>query len=182
MIDLNAPLRLSVSTSAVEFAEVQNFRQAWIQICLGSAFCMLFFAFCYQFIEQKTFGEHLFSFSSLALIGIVLAGLTLFVYQSRLEVRIDPKSIRYRLFPLQLAFRRIAWEEVDEAYIREYDALSEYGGWGARYGNRGNACTVSGRYGLQMELSDGRKILVGTHRPIELEKIILQLLYHYEMK
>lgn len=178
MLDLNTSIKLSNNASDIQFSEVQKFRQIWIQILVGLGFCLLFFALGYQLIRQ----EPIFSFSSLALIGIVLSGFTAFVYKSHLDTKIDRIGIQYRFFPFQLAHRQITWEQVDEVCIREYDALIEYGGWGARYSNRGNACIVSGKYGLQMELSDGRKILISTQRPIELETIILQLLYNYEVK
>lgn len=178
MLDLNTSVKLSHNTPDIQFSEVQKFRQIWIQIMLGLGFSLLLFAFAYQLIKQ----EPIFSFSSLALVGIVFSGFTMVVYKSQLDTKIDKRGIQYRFFPFQLTYRQISWEQVDEAYIRQYDALIEYGGWGARYSNRGNAYIISGKYGLQMEISDGRRILLSTQRPIELEKVILQVLYNYEVK
>lgn len=178
MLDLNTSIKLSNTTSDIQFSEVQKFRQIWIQMLLGLGFGLLLSAFVYQLIMQ----EQLFSFSSLTLVGVVLSGFTILVYRSHLDTKIDRRGIQYRFFPFQLTHRQISWEQVDEVYIREFDALIEYGGWGARYSNRGNAYIVSGKYGLQMEVADGRRVLISTQRPIELEKLILQLLYSYEVK
>lgn len=178
MLDLDTSTKLSNSTSDIQFSEVQKFRQIWIQMLLGLGFGLLLFAFAYQLIKQ----EQLFSFSSLTLVGMVLSGFTALVYKSHLDTKIDRKGIQYRFFPFQLIHRHISWEQVEEVCIRKYDALIEYGGWGARYSNRGNAYIVSGKYGLQMEIADGRRVLISTQRPIELEKVILQLLYNYEVK
>jgi hypothetical protein len=40
-----------------------------------------------------------------------------------------------------------------------------YGGWGIKRGIGGLAYNVSGNQGLQLVLTDGRKILIGTQKP-----------------
>ena len=54
--------------------------------------------------------------------------------------------------------------------IRSYEAITysplrEYGGWGIRYGWNGKAYNVSGNQGIQLELSEGRRVLIGTQNP-----------------
>lgn len=179
MTDLNTPLKLSGNnTSDVQFSEVQKFGQSWIRVLFGVVFGLLLFTCVYQLIYQA----YIFSFAALALMGLLLTLLLLFIRKAHLHTKINNAGVSYRFFPFQLTYRHIAWEQIEEIYVREFDALIEYGGWGARYSSRGNAYIISGRYGLQMELVDERNILISTHRPIELERIILQLAYNYEVK
>lgn len=51
-----------------------------------------------------------------------------------------------------------------------------------KYGQQGKGYTIFGRFGIQLVLSDERRILIGTQRPIELEQLILKMLYDYEVK
>ena len=57
-------------------------------------------------------------------------------------------------------------------HAREYRALREYGGWGIRYGAAGKAYNVSGNRGVQLEYSDGQRLLIGSQRPEELCRAI----------
>ena len=60
---------------------------------------------------------------------------------------------------------------IAKAYVRTYSPLGEYGGWGLRYSLSGNgmAYNVSGNKGLQLELSNGKKVLFSTNKLEELE-------------
>lgn len=62
------------------------------------------------------------------------------------------------------------------AYVREYNPLMEYGGWGFRSSMKGNgnAWNVSGNKGLQIEMIDGKKFMIGTQKPEELSAVLSQ--------
>jgi hypothetical protein len=64
-----------------------------------------------------------------------------------------------------------------KAYIRKYNPIKDYGGWGIRWGSfrKGNAYNMSGNMGLQLVFKDGKKLLFGTQRSSELDQIIEQL-------
>lgn len=182
MVNLNVSSKATFnSSSKAYFEEVQKVRQTWVWILLSMAFAGLVLMGVHQIIFKQAFGENLLTLSSLAFVGFLLALVTVLIYQADLVTKIDHYGISFRFFPLQFRFRTIPWSEIEEVYIREYDALSEYGGWGVKFSSYGKAYTVKGRYGLQLELSDDRSILLGTQRPIELERLILHLLYDYEV-
>ncbi len=46
---------------------------------------------------------------------------------------------------------------------------------GIRYGPKGTAYNVSGKIGLQLELKNGKKILIGTRKPEEIENLLHHL-------
>lgn len=93
----------------------------------------------------------------------------------RLETRLDAAGAHYRLFPLQWAWRLQPWPGVAQAYVRAYDPLGEYGGWGLKGSRRNRALNISGDQGLQLELRDGTRLLLGTQRPAEITQALSQL-------
>ena len=45
--------------------------------------------------------------------------------------------------------------------------IRDYGGWGIRYGPGGKACNISGKHGVQIELLNGERLLIGSRRSEE---------------
>lgn len=76
------------------------------------------------------------------------------------EIRADGIVVYCK--PLRFLTRQIEWNAIDHSYARTYSPLVEYGGWGIRSGKSGTAYTLRGKQGIQLELKDGRKILIGT--------------------
>ena len=180
MVNIDISSEAIPNRSLADFVEIQKVRRAWMWVLLAVAFAGLGMIASRKILLVET-TDQLLTLSSVGFIAVLLVMVAVFIYKSQLVTIITSQGISFRFFPLHLRNRFIAWEEVVEVYIREYDALSEYGGWGIKFGSQGNAYTIKGRYGLQMELTDGRKILIGTQRPIELERLILNLLYDYEV-
>ena len=59
--------------------------------------------------------------------------------------------------------------------VRQYKPLSEYGGWGLRYGSSGKAYNVSGNIGIQLHFKDGSTLLIGTNKKEEVEVVLKQI-------
>ncbi|WP_247235674.1 hypothetical protein [Telluribacter sp. SYSU D00476] len=94
----------------------------------------------------------------------------------KLETQMNTEGISYRFAPLSKT-HTIEWDEVEKAYVREFKPLREYGGWGIRYSfSRGKAYFMKGNKGIQLELKNGKKVLLGTQNPAEAG----QLLQHLE--
>ncbi|HOK66664.1 MAG TPA: hypothetical protein PK054_09305 [Anaerohalosphaeraceae bacterium] len=79
--------------------------------------------------------------------------------------RVRKEGIEVVCLPLTLLRKRIAWEEIERLYARTYSPISEYGGWGIRYGQAGTAYNIRGNQGIQLELKNGKRILIGTQQP-----------------
>ncbi len=78
---------------------------------------------------------------------------------------------RIRLFPEELVLQygkrtryRIRTRHILRAYVRQYDPLREFGGWGIRGKAENRAFTFRGKEGVQLELRSGKKVLVGSHQ------------------
>lgn len=112
------------------------------------------------------------------LIPIVFSVLILvFFFLINLETRISEEGIAVRFFPFHLSFISIHWKDVVSAELRTYSPLGEYGGWGIRYGfsGAGKAYNVSGNKGIQLLLKDGSKLLIGTNKAEEVERVLKRL-------
>lgn len=158
------------------FTERQRFNQWWLWLGLAAINGFFLYGLFTQTMRDMPFGDHPTSNSGLILIAAGLLLLTLLLLGTRLDTEIRQDGIYVRFFPFQLAFRKIAWELIQEAQIRQYKPLSEYGGWGIRFESvgdgRGKAFMVSGNMGLQLVLTDGVRILIGTHQPKELQAAV----------
>ena len=137
------------------FEEEQRFRQWWLWAILGGSCILTLWA------------------GSLAHSRIpVLVNLPLLwlFYALRLETRVDAAEIRLRFFPLTR--RTIPLAEIQSCEARTYRPIGEYGGWGIRCGFSGMAYNVSGDRGVQLVLTGGKRILVGSQRADELATMI----------
>ncbi|WP_456376325.1 hypothetical protein [Lutibacter sp.] len=111
-----------------------------------------------------------------ALSGVILVLLVILLFANlKLKTRIDENGISYKFYPFHKSYKIISWNTISNSYIRNYDAISEYGGWGIKFSFRkkkGKSFTTKGNIGLQIELKNGSKILIGTQKKEELQRVL----------
>lgn len=155
------------------FREVQRFRQVWIWAVVIAIAGLMWYAAVTQLLLRRPFGDNPMPDGLLvvfwAIFGLGLPALFLFGGLVT-EVRDDGIYIRYA--PFHRRFRRIAFDELKGYDVRTYRPIVEYGGWGIRLGWKGKAYNVSGNHGVQLELADGTRLLVGSQRAQELGRAI----------
>jgi len=95
----------------------------------------------------------------------------LFVF-GRLITEVREDGIYIRFVPFHRRSRKIPFKDLKEYQVRTYRPILDYGGWGIRCGLKGKAYTVSGNRGVQLELTSGERLLVGSQRPEELWQAI----------
>jgi hypothetical protein len=162
----------------ITFNESQKFRQWWIYAILLTVIGIFGYGIFKQFILNEPWGSKPTS-TAILLSVLIFQVLLLVLFQLfRLDTEINDQGVSYRFFPLQSKYKTIPWIAVQKAYIRKYSPIGEYGGWGLRYGGkeRGRAYNISGNIGLQLELKDGSKILIGTQKSEELEALLKKML------
>lgn len=151
------------------YREVQHFRQAWLWLILLAVAAVCIYALVQQLILGRPFGNNPASDIELIVIAIVIGlGFPTGFYLTNLAVEVHSDGIYLRFFPLHLAFRRIAPEEVKSYQVKTYSPIREYGGWGIRDGSKGKAYNISGNRGVELEISSGKRLLIGSQRPEEL--------------
>jgi len=159
------------------FSERQQFRQWWIWLrLLGINGFFLFGVF------QQVFGGRQFSDRPISNAGLLFSlGLSLLLtalfFNLRLETQIKKEGIYFRFFPFHLSFKEYPWDKISKLFVRQYNSIGEYGGWGLRLGlfGKGKAYNVSGNKGLQIVFTDNKKLLIGTKKPDELSDTLKKL-------
>lgn len=155
------------------FKEEQRFTQTWILVLLlvsGTIPIIIVFSAYLQDDSGVTLSEVIATISITLLVSIL-------IFLFKLNTRIDAEGIHYQFFPFHLKLKTITWGEISKAYIRKYDAISEYGGWGLKGGffwkkSKGTAINVSGDMGIQLELNNGKKILLGTNQEEKARQVL----------
>lgn len=107
------------------------------------------------------------------------------VNKSTFSIKIDKDGIRYHYWPFERR-KFISWDVVNEAFLRKYDALGEYGGWGVKHrlwfklkdkAYIFNEQTV----GLQLLLANGKRLLFSTSKKEELNLFLINLKQKYQI-
>jgi hypothetical protein len=106
---------------------------------------------------------------------LISLALTLFLLTIHLETRITREGIIVRFFPLQLKFRIYQWNDIEEIFVRRYNPLLEYGGWGMRGFANNRALNIGGDTGVQLVFKDARRLLIGTQKEKEIIEILKML-------
>jgi hypothetical protein len=156
----------------VLFTEKQKFTQWWIWLIIGISFFILGYLFIKEInntgslSESKRIGEMIAGL-------IVVAVIFLLFFSINLKTTITNLGIKFTYFPFILKTKTYLWQDVDQVYTRKYSPIWEYGGWGLRYGfKNGVAYNVSGNNGIQIVLKNGKKVLIGTRKMEEANRIL----------
>ncbi|WP_199249356.1 DUF6141 family protein [[Phormidium] sp. ETS-05] len=154
------------------YREVQQFRQFWIWLvllvssvsCLGAA-VMPFFL--------KESGENVILNIILIVFGVIYGiFLPAVVYVTKLTTEVRTDGLYLSFYPILFYQIKIPYENVVKCDVKKYYPLRDYGGWGVRYGPKGKAYNVSGDRGVQLELANGERILIGSGNPEQLATAI----------
>ncbi len=159
------------SENTVLFREVQRFDQWWLWLLVLIPTSMVWYGAIQQLIFGKAFGENPASDTGVSVL-LVLFGILLpiFMYSLKLITEVRKDGLYVRFYPFHFSYRRYPYESMNSYKVRSYSPLKEYGGWGIRYGRKGMAYNVSGDRGVQLELKNGKSLLIGSQRPEELER------------
>jgi hypothetical protein len=162
------------------FQEIQKFRQIWVWLIIVPISLSQVGIFGYGMVKQLIFGiawgDNPMSDTGLLIFGsfFIALGMSLFwlFYAAKLVVEVRNNGLYFQFFPFHISSRKIPWEDLKKYEVRTYNPVGEYGGWGIRYGLKGKAYNVSGNRGVQLELSNGKKVLIGSQKYEEFAKAI----------
>ena len=159
------------------FTEQQRFKQWWLWLILISLNGLFLFGVFQQVVKGHPFGDKPMSDAGLLIVSGLFLLLTLLFIVFRLETQIKKDGIYVRFFPFHVNFKYFSWESLTKSFVRNYSAITEYGGWGLRIGlfGRGKAYNVSGNTGLQLEFKTSKRLLIGTGKETELTDVLTKL-------
>ncbi len=153
------------------FEEKQRFTQWWLWLILAISFCSLFIDIIQKAIKGEVISVtnfHLAFWISFAVMFVVV----LLLKAMALITEINENGIAYRFYPFQKNFKRVNWSDLEKVRVRQYKPLFEYGGWGYRKGVSGGAYNVKGNQGIQLVFKTGKKLLIGTQQPKDVQYLI----------
>lgn len=155
------------------YREEQQFRQVWIWVIVSALAGLAWYTAMMQLLLHRPFGNRPMPDIPLVINWIIFGiGLPALFLIARLVTEVRNDGIYIRFFPFHWTFRKIAFTEVKQFKARAYRSFREYGGHGIRYGSKGMAYTVSGDRGVQIELLNGKRLLIGSQRAEELSRAI----------
>lgn len=161
------------------FKEEQRFTQSWLIIIIIISTLIPVgigvYGIIAQIILKKPFGDKPMTDFGLIVFTLSMILISGFIFIFKLTTRIDEKGIHYQFFPFHFKLNLISWNEILKAYVRNYDPIGEYGGWGLKGGwskSKGKAINVSGNVGIQLELKTGKKLLIGTNKKEEAKRVL----------
>jgi hypothetical protein len=161
------------------FREEQKF-PAWLRwmvyLSMGIAVCVTIFALKEEYAGQNPPGTQELILAIVGGIAVPVLLSALF-FLLKLETEIRPDGLYVRFVPFHIHFKRFIRDDLSEYYARRYKPIREYGGWGIRCSFRnGKAYNTSGDRGVQLVLRNGRRLLVGSQKPDELEQAIRSIM------
>lgn len=145
-----------------QYKESQSFLTKWLIVLFLVFFCIEFYDLYteYSIVKSINIGVSFW---------IILIVIIAFVLM-RLQTNIDHEGISIRFIPFVIR-KKILWTEIEEVYLTEY-TLSDFGGWGYRVGSKGTAYTTKGKYGVQLVLKNGKRLLIGTQNPEDVKQVL----------
>ncbi|MGC9330462.1 MAG: hypothetical protein ACP5DZ_01135 [Bacteroidales bacterium] len=160
----------------VLYKETQQQRQTWVFLLVVLLFLLSLVAVVQQNIMGVPFGNHPLPDTALCFMPLIPAFLLAFLYMNRLETVVTKKGVWLKYKPYHGKYRFYPWSEIENAYVRIYQPMKEYGGYGIRLlsGKSSGAYNVSGKTGLQLVFKNGRHLLIGTQKGDELKSVISQ--------
>lgn len=154
------------------YTEKQRFSRIWLVVLFVLCNGFFWYALYMQLILGEPVGDRPMDNTTLIVMSTAMLLLTALLMAARLETTINASGITVRLFPFMLRPRQVAWADVSAAYIRQYRPIAEYGGWGIRGLGKNRALNMKGNMGLQLELSNGSRLLIGTSNPDAIGKVL----------
>ncbi len=148
----------------MQYSEQQKFEHNWIKLVL---WCIVILCAIISIIVIAKAKANFI----IALLPFIFNVLLLSLFsQMKLELTINENMLRFKFRPF--INRIITKDKIRQIQIINYDPISEYGGWGIRYGKNGWAYTAKGFYGIKLITSLNKKILIGISNPEAISKFL----------
>lgn len=160
---------VSSDNQIILYKEVQRFKQFWLWVVILGAAAIFWAGFIYQVVLGGEFGNNPASNVQLIILFLLMGiGFPYFFYQMKLTTIVQPGELKVRFWPFHIKAVRIPLHLVRNYEPISYNPISDYGGWGIRWGFKGKAYNMSGNKGVLLYFYDRKPLLIGTQEPEEL--------------
>jgi hypothetical protein len=125
-----------------------------------------------QFILGRPWGSRPSPNAVLALLIVVYVLFVGWFLSLKLVTEVRDRELYVKFVRLFGSEERIPVAQIRRAAAVTYHPARDYRGWGVRMGRNGMAYNVSGNRGVELELMDDRRLLIGSQRAEELARAI----------
>lgn len=160
---------------AIEFYEVQRMRQWWIWLVMIAVNVIFIWGCIQQFLLQKPWGTNPMNNVELIIVTASMILLNMMMFSTKLHTYINNEGVFVRFFPFHFRYKFFDWNNIETLQVKKYNSYRA-GGWGLKVTLDGTRYyIVSGNMCLSLILENGRKIIISTKRPIEMEVVLRKL-------
>jgi hypothetical protein len=154
------------------FHEVQPLRQSHARLVLAMPPAAMLFIAVRQLVFHHPWGNPPMSNGGVLFLTVLLVAVYIRLITVRLVTDIRSGELAVGLQGLWRK-RKMPLARIRSATVVQYDPVADYGGYGIRSGAKALAYIASGNRGVQIELDEGGKLLIGSQRADELVRSIL---------
>ena len=179
-----------IMNSKILFSEQQKFRQPWHWLLL--LLVGIPGAYIWRLVQQvipeqangNTQTDYALLLFSAVIVTLSIVFLIIVLLFARLETSVTSTEISIKFFPFHRSFRHYKKEDIAKASIQKINPIKnkEWGSFGLNMGYHGIKIknfssnnllfSVSGKYVLKLELTNGKTVMIGTQKEKELEAVI----------
>jgi len=156
----------------VAFREVQWLYQLWWALLpIGGVALFAWYGFIQQIILGQPVGDNPAPNWAMGVLWLLFGiGLPALWFLARLVVEVREAYLYIHYAPFLT--REIPWEAIRGWEARTYKPIREFGGWGIRWWFGKTAYSVSGNQGVELELNDGKRLMIGSQKAEALAEAI----------
>jgi hypothetical protein len=173
--------------SRTYFEETQRFRDnSWLMVLSGVGILLPLLSIgsqlYWQLEDGKPWGDKPLSNEGLILMFLVVliscSVAAFMMFSMTLETRIDSEGVHYRFFPRKPKWRTIEKSEIATHAVSKGFNPFVHGGLGYHWSpiRHRQSFRIRGTSVLELRLTSGRKIVLGTQRPADLELAVKKLM------
>ena len=150
----------------MQFTEKQYFKQKWIWF-------MLFGVLALSIIPILNVAATKPLAVLICILPVILIMALFFLMN--LKTVINQKSINIQFYPFIRKPKAFLWEDIKKIELTKYQPMVEYGGYGIRGLGDDKAYNIQGDIGLKLYFKDGKKLMLGTQKPNEINKVVTEI-------
>lgn len=160
------------SEAEILFEEIQKFTKPSVRDFIKVLMGIVFIALIVSLILQK---GKMTDYNRLLIVILPLLLVASFILGSRLITQIKTDGIYVRFPPWQSKFSIYNWTDVAQVYVRDYQAMKEFLGWGIRYAPGKMGYIVAGNTCIEIVFKNGNKVLITTQKPDEVNEVLRRI-------
>jgi hypothetical protein len=159
--------------ASMQFTEEQTIPSVWrILIFGGVTLMMAFIAFMVFQTEWKTMPDAEKPYLLTLLLGPIF---TIFVFFTKLNVRITPSSFEFKISPFRRKYKVIPFSKITHIELKKPQGLKSFKGVGSHHTLNQTELNFGGKYMVTLTMNKGRVLSLTTNKPQELKSFLQNL-------